>query len=389
MKNDVSLEVRVPYMDDLRVLSVLPVLGHPRDSKRIAMLQESKFVVEAVAFERDYHSGRLPTCPVESLGRIENRKYIKRIMKLFSALPVLRRKISENDLVYASGPDMAYIALIAGVGLRKPVVLEVGDIREIQVADGLIGWVVRMLDRLFLTRCSLLIATAPGFVQHYYREWLKSAIPAMVIENKLEASVACELAIGARVVGVEGKPLVDRPLRIGYFGALRSEWSWQVLKQVAESRSDIEIVFAGYPMKPADLPSLVSKYKNMRYLGTYQSPGDLPHLYGSIDIVWACYPPIGPQEGWARTNRFYESCLFRRPMICRLGSSDAVEVQKYGIGLIASGDDASHVAIEVSSISLEDVDLWRRNMEAVPKSLFIYTTEPDDLYHKISELLTR
>lgn len=56
---------------------------------------------------------------------------------------------------------MAYIALIAGIGLRKPVVLEVGDIREIQVDSGLSGWVVRILDRLFLARCSLLVATAP------------------------------------------------------------------------------------------------------------------------------------------------------------------------------------------------------------------------------------
>lgn len=49
------------------------------------MLQESGFAVEAVAFERDYHSGRLPTCRVESLGRIENGKYLKNIETVFGS----------------------------------------------------------------------------------------------------------------------------------------------------------------------------------------------------------------------------------------------------------------------------------------------------------------
>ena len=41
-------------------------------------------------------------------------------------------------------------------------------------------------------------------------------------------------------------------------------------------------------------------------------------VYGRIDLVWACYQPIGPDDWnlrWARPNRFYESCLFQKPLV--------------------------------------------------------------------------
>ena len=41
----------------MKVVSLLRVLGQPRDSKRISMLQEAGFTVEVGAFQRDYHSG--------------------------------------------------------------------------------------------------------------------------------------------------------------------------------------------------------------------------------------------------------------------------------------------------------------------------------------------
>ena len=78
-------------LENTKILSVLPLLGHPRDSKRITMLQQAGFTVEAVAFERDYHTGRMPDCKVESLGRIAHGRYLQRILKMVTALPAMRR----------------------------------------------------------------------------------------------------------------------------------------------------------------------------------------------------------------------------------------------------------------------------------------------------------
>ena len=54
--------------NNIKILSVLPVLGQPRYSKRITMLQELGFNVEVVTFERDYHRGRIPNCDIK-IGR--------------------------------------------------------------------------------------------------------------------------------------------------------------------------------------------------------------------------------------------------------------------------------------------------------------------------------
>lgn len=370
-------------IDSLRVLSVLQTLGQPRHSKRITMLQQVGFSVEAVAFERDYHSGRMPDCPVESLGKIAHGRYLQRILKIVAALPAMRRAIRRNDIVYASGQDVAFMALIAGLGLGKPVVLEVGDIRELQVASGLKGRIVRTIDKHFVNACSLLVATAPGFIDTYYRQWLKASVPAMVIENKLESSFAEETISKEITNPLKGRSLVDRPLRIGYFGLLRCDWSWQVLEEFAMARPQgVEIVLAGYPMKPIDLPERSEKLSNVEFLGEFRSPHDLATLYGKVDLVWGCYPYPNPGDWnwrWARTNRFYESCFFQKPIISLARSGDASDVKRYNIGLIIKDQDVQKVVDKLCNIKAEDLETWKHNMAKLPREVYIYTTETNEL----------
>lgn len=375
----------------INILSALPLVGHPRDAKRITMLKQAGFRVEAVAFNRPYHTGRLPDCRVEPLGEIDSGRYMRRLLKMARALPTVRRAIRRNSMVYASGPDMALLALVAGFGLRKPVALEVGDIREIQLASGIAGRLIRQLDKRLVDSCALLVVTAPKFLEIYYREWLKSSVPAVVIENKLESDFADEIASPAlRTSDHDRSNFARRPLRIGYFGGLRCEWSWSVLRELAVSRpNDVEIVLAGYPMNPQDLPDQVLEYENIEYLGEYRSPQDLPSLYERIDLVWACYQHIGPNDWnlrWARPNRFYESCLFGKPLVSRAGCSDAVEVERFNIGLIIDEEGIDSVVERIAGITADDLDTWTRNVSTLPRSVYVYTTEADELAREIAEI---
>lgn len=370
-------------IDSLQILSVLPILGQPRDSKRIAMLQEAGFTVEAVAFERDYHTGRMPDCKVELLGKIAHGHYLERILRMVTALPAIRRAMKRNHIAYASGADMAFMALVAGLGLGKPVVVEIGDIREVQVASGLKGRIVRRIDKYFVNACSLLVATAPGFIDTYYHQWLKASVPAMVIENKLESSFAEETILKEITKPLKGRPLIDRPLRIGYFGVLRCEWSWQVLEALAIARpQDVEIVLAGYPMKPIDLPERSEKLSNVEFLGRFRSPHDLATLYGKVDLVWGCYPYPDPGDWnwrWARTNRFYESCFFQKPIISLARSGDAIEVERYNIGPIIKDQDVQKVVDTLCSVKCCDLESWKENMSTLPRKVYVYTTETEEL----------
>ena len=151
------------------VLFLLPVLGQPRDAKRIAMLQAAGFVVEGAAFDRQYHVGRIPDCEVEILATIQHGKYLKRLITFASVVPTLRRAIRRADIVYASGPDMALMATVAGLGTGTPVILEVGDVQRAQVSGGFVGKAVRLLDRFGANSAKLITTTAPDFVDEYYR----------------------------------------------------------------------------------------------------------------------------------------------------------------------------------------------------------------------------
>ena len=378
--------------DRLKILSVLQILGHPRDSKRISMLKQADFAVEAVAFERSYHNGRMPDCPVERLGKIAHGHYVQRVVIMVKALPALRRAMRRSDIVYASGQDVALLAFVAGIGLGKPIVLEVGDIREMQVAPGLKGRFIRAVDKFFIGRFSLLIATATDFIEVYYREWLHSSIPGLVIENKLESSFIEDINSKNMKEPPSGKPLTDRPLRIGYFGGLRCGWSWRVLSALAESRpNDVEIVLGGYIINPADLSEQIEKYENITYVGQYRSPQDLPSLYNKVDLIWACYQPIGPNDWnlrWARPNRFYESCFFKKPIISRFGSNDSVEVERYDIGLNINDEDIDKTVETLCKIKASDVETWTENMYKLPNDVYVYTTETEELAKALKGLVS-
>lgn len=377
--------------DQIKVLSLLQVLGHPRDSKRIAILQDENFDVEVLAFERDYHTGRMPNCKIQSLGRIQNRAYLKRFFKILFAMPKLRSAMKHNQVIYASGQDMALMAYIAGLGLNKPIVLEVGDIVNLQLANNFLGKVVRKIEKFFVSRYALLVVISEGFLEVYYRNWLNVKIKAQVIENKLEHSFYENYADRIEKLDNSNLPLKNRPLRIGYFGLLRDEWSWQVLERLAVLKpNSFEIVFAGYVIDPSDLPERVKHYKNMKYMGEYKSPNGLPELYNSVDMVWACYPKIGDNDWnlkWGRPNRFFESCFFNKPTFARDGAHFANDVRKYNIGKVIKNYQLDKVVEEILSIDFGQIQSWSSNLSQLPREVYLYSNENKLLADNIKSLI--
>ncbi len=370
-----------------KVLFVLPVLGQPRHSKRIAMVQEGGLLAEAAAFERDYHKGRLPPCDVTTLGSIRHGNYFARVPRLVAAVRRLRPLVRRNDIVYAFGPDMALLSAIACFPRRLPLVLEVGDIVYAQLRKGAIGGAVRTIDRWLAGRCGLIVTTTDAFLERYYRQRLGTRTPGLVIENKLESGFADSADVRPRQ---DGKPLVDRPLRIGYFGLLRCRWSWEVLSTLVQrAPGRFEVTLAGFPVDPSDLRERSREVPGIRYLGEYRSPQDLPDLYGQVDVVWGSYHPLRADDypyWWARPNRFYEACLFRRPIVSRKGTIDSRDVDRWGIGLSIHEEGVDETVARIMGITAEDVDRWSASMDALPKDIYVYREEGPTLCRALAAL---
>jgi succinoglycan biosynthesis protein ExoL len=378
----------------MKILVLLPLLGHPRDSKRIAMLQEEGAEVVVSAFEREYHKGRLPNCEINTIGKLEHGKYLNRIFTFFNSIPKVRKHVRNSDIIYCSGPDMAYLAIIASIGLKKPVVLEIGDIREIQVKKSLIGTIYRKVDYYFTNKCALLVSTSNAFINEYYKKWIDVKVDAIIIENKVDYRLEKRPRNEQNDNNPEALFSKNRPFKIGYFGLLRDLWSLEILESLAKSNEIyIEIVLAGIPMDSTKtaLNNLI-KYDSVSYLGEYKSPIDLPKLYNNVDMVWACYPEIREDDWnlkWARPNRFYESCFYGVPIFSRKGCQDAVEVSKFNIGMIVNETDANDVIERISKITVNDLNQWKKNMLELPQKVYLYTTESKELALKLEKIVFR
>ncbi len=356
-----------------KILCVLPMTTDPRMALRIQMLQAAGFQVEAIAFETGQLLGRKPDCPVEFLGSLRFRKGYLRMPETIMHLPKIRTAIRRNDIVYAFRFDMLVLVMLAAIGLRKPIVLEIHDIRRQQVTQGLKGRLIRWFDRFATEACRLLVLTSDNY-HGYYRDWLKVKTTSLVMENKVEAALAAKV----RERRMTDERLDSRRLRIGYFGYLKDEWSLYVLERLTSTAPErFEVVMAGSRHRrffPGDFLHRIERNPNLHYEGAYQHPTDLPRLYADVDMMMACYPTFIPDR-WAQSNRYYDACFFQKPLIVRAGTGDATEVGRRQIGLVLEGDDIEGAAAKISRVSAAQWEAWRQNMAALPEQVYVHTEE--------------
>lgn len=365
------------------VLCLLPRMRDTRISRRVGLLKRAGFKVEALAFERLQDPGTPPDCPVASLGCIRHRHYIKRIFSLIPVSLKVRRAMRRNDIAYAFNVDMCVLALLAGVGLNKRLLLEIADILDIQVGR-CTGALIRTLDKLIIRRCKLLVLTSPSYKSYYQRQ-LAIKTPMIVMENKLTEDFVGK--VRKTKLPLPDKALLEeRPFRIGWFGILREPWTLRILDALIRADPQrFNVVLAGVfdqPLRRSRVNrKLLERFlnsPNTEYSGPYSSANDLLDLYGGVDLIMNCYQPTIPIS-WSQTNKYYEACLFRKPMIARLGCSDAEKIEHHDIGLVINGNNMHEAVAQIRSISAEEWLHWHTNIAALSPKAYTLIDETKTL----------
>jgi hypothetical protein len=375
------------------ILCIFPVVGDTKDAKRVELLKKAGFSVSVAAFNRNYFVSRLPNCEINVLATIENGHYLKRILIMIFKLSKLRKHLKKFSLVYAHSPDLAIFSYIASLGFNIPIIMDVADIRKIQVDSGIIGYLFRKIDKFIAERCSLIVVTAETFIKGYYEGKLRARIKNyLLIENKVDYPL--ELLGKINKVHYQSSSKHAK-LRIGYFGVLRSNWTVSVLIDLLKQhKNDYEIYLAGINMVSAyDIEQLSVDYKNFTYLGPYKSPNDLVTLYEKIDVVIDCYPEPANDDDWfwaqkiCRSNRFYEACFFKKAIITFSFCEDGQKVKNYNIGITLDSHDVSHAAKSIAEISGDDLITWQYNLDKLSEDVYMFRNEPDHLRDKINQIL--
>ena len=98
------------------------------------------------------------------------------------------------DVVYANGPDLAILSFISCLGMRKPIVVEIGDLARMQFSKGILSAIFRKIEGFFTSHYQFIVVISSGFLHQYYRSWL-SVRTRMVIENKLSGEDMKDLPV--------------------------------------------------------------------------------------------------------------------------------------------------------------------------------------------------
>jgi succinoglycan biosynthesis protein ExoL len=373
-----------------KILCLLPIVGDTKDSKRIQILQDSGFEVLVVAFERNSYRARMPNAEINVLAKIDNGNYLKRIFIMLKCIFLLRKFIKKSNAIYALNQDLAIFAFISGLGLNKPLIIDVADIREIQTGPGIVSKIFRAIDKYITKRASLLVVTAKGFISEYYNKILGIEIrDYILLENKVDYKD--DLRIGIKLKEFQGEKI-----KIGYIGVLRDEWTLHFLKELVNKYPEkFEIVCAGIDLlKAYDVEEICTKTHGMKYLGPFKSPEDLNMLFQQVDVIALFYPETNTPAHWftmrsvCNTNRFYEACYFRKPIISFSFCEDGKRVQDYSIGMVLDSYNIElNVELLQNELTEEKIAFWNKNLMNLTEDLYYFGKEKEIMKNKITEIL--
>jgi len=366
----------------MKTLCLLPVATDARISRRLTALERRGVPLQVLAFERAGYPGKPMALGFQSLGHIDHGKYFGRLGALMAAVPLVRAAMADADVVYSFGLDLHALAWSVARTLRRrpALVYEVADIHPTLVGAGPLARCLRAVERRLLRDTPLTVVTSQAFITGFYAGVQKIAhVPHLLIENKPNLGP---------VAAVPARDVDAGPITIGYFGMLRCERSWQALEEItARGNGRIRVYFRGVPLGLSDFTRRVAENPWMEYGGPYNAPEDLPGMYSRIDLSWNAHRVDDNNSLlWNRTNRFYEACAFRTPLVAQVGSQDGDVVADRGIGVCVDLADIDAVARRILAIDGDQFARWQRRVAGLPASVYTETTEHEELAHHIFRL---
>ena len=372
-----------------------PDLDDPVVRRRVAQWRYAGFRVLPFAFSRTSASRlELERGEFVDLGHVMPLSRARRAIPLALAalrLVAARRLLSGIDLFVARNLDIALLALFArwAVGSSASVVYEVLDINSSCTETGWRGAMLRRIEKWVLAHTSLLVLSSPYFGTDYYQKVLGYDQPWFLLENKIPKWVRLDrlerpaakkpLPLKAPSPGTSG------PWRIGWFGYLDDEKSWDILRLLAQRLPEGVVVHVrGRPYTNFNMTRFladVEQLDNVTYGGPFRNPEDLAEVYDAVDIVWSidCNFPTGNSK-WLLTNGLYEAGYFAKPALGLAGTAVGEFLATYGSGWCLSEPLAQNLLDFIAKLTREEYDAKRKAITDLNPDIFVETDEIERLW---------
>lgn len=358
-----------------------PNAAEPRIQRRVRSFELIGLRALGVCFRRErFNRDFRPEWPNVDLGVVRDRHYVRRIGRLATAFRTLhgqRDALREARVFYAIGLDMGLLALAARrlSGSEAVILYETADVLPIFLRSGPAGRTARTLERHLLRRVDTLVVTSPAFVREYFAPVQGYRGPVFLLENKPSAS-----ALARAVRGIEaGPPAPGGRWRVGWFGALRCERSFELILRLADALPDrVEFHLAGRPTRIPErhFSRGVEARPNVNFHGEYEAPDDLERLYRSVDLTWGFeFADAAHNSRWLLPNRLYEGGAFAVPLLAYEEHEVGRVVADEGIGWTFGEPLFDELAAFLGSLTTEAYRTRRAGFERLPSERF--TTDRD------------
>lgn len=360
--------------------------------KRAKAFQDAGASVTGFMFHRE--RGKEQPDPVWeniALGATVDRNYLARLPKLLSGLWTVmrhRRALLDCDVIYARNFDMMALATIAKWLSRSPaqLVYEVLDVQRAFVGAGALKSAFRWCERRLLAACDLLVVSSPMFMTRYFEPQQNYTGPWFLLENKVSASQFAAVPTVRRDAPAGGPPWI-----IGWFGTLRCIRSLDILSRLADAYPDKVTVQIRGTLSEEDISkeamlAATSGRPNIHYLGPYQSPRDLPEIYGQLHFTWAMdFLDAGSNSDWLLPNRLYEGGLFNAIAIAREGTATGDKVARDSLGVTLKEPIDESLSAWLLSMDAGRFEMLAEAARRAPRDLFVDETDTAALLGLLAE----
>lgn len=377
-----------------------PDLGNSVVRRRVAQWRQAGFKVLPLAFSRSAASKQAAEEFV-ALGLVMPLSRARRVLPLTLAaarLVARRKMLAGADLFIARNLDIALLALFArwACGSSAPLIYEVLDINISCTEPGWRGALVRRVERWVLACADLLVVSSPCFATDYYQARLHYRRPWFLFENKIPKWVGSSLLSrrGPAAAAESAPPRRRRRWRIGLFGYLDDEKSWEILRGLAQALPDqVTICVRGAPYTNFDMKRFlanVARLDNVSYGGPYRNPEDLAEVYGGVDIVWSMdfnFPTSNSK--WLLTNGLYEAGYFGKPVLGLRGTAVGRMVETWGSGWCLDQPVETTVVDFMRGLTIEQYDAKRQEIAGLSRDLFVETDEIERIWTMLRDRQTR
>ena len=345
-------------------------LDDPAIWRRVEMLRRGGADVRVAGFRRG--QGPLPE-PATVLGRTANGRMVQRVRAIGAAWPGIARAVPPQDgpeVVLARNLEMLALGarLVRARKGRARLVYELLDIHGMMLGQGAVARTLRRVEAALMRRAELVVLSSPAFAARYLGPHGQPGVPALLVENKPFARPQAARPDAPAPGGLEG----GGPLVIGWFGMLRCRWSLGVLDQLTRATPGrFRVVLRGRPALDVmeDFHAVIDANPDLSFLGPYAWPGDLPDIYGGVDVAWLIDRyQAGQNSDWLLPNRLYEGCLNGAVPVVLDGTEVARRTAAWGCGVTVAAPDPEAVAAALSALDPAGLARRRAAVSAIPRA---------------------